>query len=74
MSAWAAGSMGAQNVEAPAGTIEGIVYDSLLTRGPLRGATVYVIGTTLVATTDSRGRFAISGVCLLYTSPSPRDS
>ena len=61
MSAWAAGSMGAQNVEAPAGTIEGIVYDSLLTRGPLRGATVYVIGTTLVAT------------CLLYTSPSPRD-
>jgi len=62
MSAWAAGSMGAQNVEAPAGTIEGIVYDSLLTRGPLRGATVYVIGTTLVATTDSRGRFAISGV------------
>ena len=51
-----------QNIEAPAGSIEGVVYDSLLTRGPLRGATVYVIGTTLVATTDQRGRFRITGV------------
>jgi hypothetical protein len=25
----------------PAGTIEGIVYDGLLTGGPLKGATVY---------------------------------
>ena len=54
--------MVAQNVETPAGSVEGIVYDSLLTRGPLRGATVYVIGTTLVATTDARGRFNTSGV------------
>lgn len=52
----------AQSLERPAGTIVGVVYDSLLTRAPLQGATVYVIGTTLVATTDARGRFTISGV------------
>jgi hypothetical protein len=49
-------------VEPRSGTIEGVVYDSLLARGPLRGATVYVIGSTLVATTDVRGRFTIGGV------------
>lgn len=59
---FAAARAAAQNVEPPAGIIAGVVYDSLLTRGPLRGATVYVIGTTLVATTDARGRFTISGV------------
>ena len=47
---------------APVGTIEGTVFDSLLTQRPLRGATVYVVGTTLAATTDDRGRFAIEGV------------
>ena len=44
------------------GTIEGIVFDSLLVKAPLRGATVYIIGATLTATTDSRGRFTIDGV------------
>ena len=62
LSGWAVEQSKAQGVEAPAGTIEGIVYDSLLARGPLRDATVYVIGTTLAATTDARGRFTIGGV------------
>jgi hypothetical protein len=44
------------------GTIEGTVFDSLFVKAPLRGATVYVIGVTLTATTDSRGRFTIDGV------------
>jgi len=47
---------------APVGTIEGTVYDSLIVKAPLRGATVYVIGTTLAATTDSRGRFTLGDV------------
>jgi len=46
----------------PTGSIEGVVYDSLLTRGPLRGATVYVVGTIFIASSDGRGRFAISGI------------
>jgi hypothetical protein len=53
---------GAQAVEAPAASIEGVVYDSLITGGPLKGATVYVIGTNLAATTDAKGRFAIGAV------------
>ena len=62
LSGWAVEPSKAQGVEAPAGMIEGIVYDSLLARGPLRDATVYVIGPTLTATTDARGRFTIGGV------------
>ena len=45
-----------------AGSVEGTVFDSLFVKRPLRGATVYVIGATLTATTDSRGRFTIDGV------------
>ena len=41
------------------GSVEGSVFDSLLVKGPLRGATVYVIGATLTTTTDSRGKFTI---------------
>lgn len=52
----------AQDAPAAGGSIAGVVYDSLLTSGPLRGATVYVIGTTHTATTDARGRFTIAGV------------
>ncbi len=37
--------------------VRGTVYDSLLTRAPLEGATVVVQGTALTATTDRRGRF-----------------
>ena len=48
--------------QGPVGTITGTVYDSLLTRGPLRGATVYVIGSTRLATSDARGRFTIDSV------------
>jgi hypothetical protein len=62
LSALALATSGAQGTETPPGVIEGVVYDSLLTKRPLQGATVYIIGTTLVATTDSRGRFAIAGV------------
>jgi hypothetical protein len=43
------------------GVVEGTVYDSLLTKGPVVGATVYAIGSNLTATTDRRGRFAIAG-------------
>ena len=50
LSGWAVEQSKAQGVEVPAGKIEEIVYDSLLARGPLRNATVYVIGTTLAAT------------------------
>jgi hypothetical protein len=53
---------GQANPQRGVGVIEGIVYDSLITRAPLRGATVYAIGTTLTATTDARGRFSIAGV------------
>jgi len=53
---------GAQGTGTPAGSIEGVVYDSLLTKGPLKGATVYVIGTNLAATTDTKGRFSIGTV------------
>ena len=44
------------------GTIEGTVFDSLVTRAPLKGASVFLIGTTVVATTDDRGRFTMTGV------------
>lgn len=39
--------------------VRGTVFDSLLTRAPLEGATVVVQGTTRTATTDRRGRFEI---------------
>ena len=55
-------SVGRAQDPVPPGSIEGVVFDSLLTGGPLRGATVYVIGTTLTTTTDARGRFTIAGV------------
>ena len=48
--------------QTPVGSITGVVYDSLLTRGPLRGATVYVIGNTRVVTSDGRGRFTIDSI------------
>jgi len=44
------------------GAIEGTVYDSLITKAPLARATVYLVGTTFVAQSDSRGRFALDGV------------
>jgi hypothetical protein len=44
------------------GRIAGTVYDSLITRGPIRGATVYVVGVNRVATSDARGRFVIDSV------------
>lgn len=43
-------------------TVRGSVFDSLLTRAPLEGATVIVHGTTHTATTDRRGRFEIRGL------------
>jgi hypothetical protein len=51
-----------QSTTGGVGTIEGTVFDSLLVKAPLRGATVYVIGATFTATTDSRGRFTIDGI------------
>lgn len=61
-----AGAAVAQSTSQPAspanGEIQGIVYDSLLTKGPLGGATVYVVGSTITAATDARGRFTLAGV------------
>jgi len=58
------GAVQAQSNGSPAlvGSVEGTVFDSLLVKGPLRGATVYVIGATLTTTTDSRGKFTIDNV------------
>jgi hypothetical protein len=42
--------------------VRGTVFDSLLTRRPLEGATVVVQGTNLTATTDRRGQFEIRGI------------
>ena len=53
---------GQEPVTTPGGTIEGTIYDSLLTRGPLKGATVYIVGTNHVVTSDVRGRFSIARV------------
>ena len=55
-------AVGQEPVTTPGGTIEGTIYDSLLTRGPLKGATVYVVGTNQVVTSDVRGRFSIARV------------
>jgi hypothetical protein len=52
----------AQNRADSVGTIEGVVYDSVISRAPLRSATVFIVGATQTATTDSKGRFTISGV------------
>ena len=41
---------------------------------PLAGANVIVDGTTKGAATDGEGKYTILNVCLLYTSPSPRDA
>lgn len=56
------GQATSQSPSPAAGVVEGAVYDSLLTRAPLGGATVYVVGTTASATTDRRGRFTLTGV------------
>ncbi len=50
-----AGSLGAQ-------TIRGVVYDSLMARGPLVGARVVLDGVEQSATTDRRGRFRLDDV------------
>jgi hypothetical protein len=42
--------------------LRGVIYDSLLTRGPMVGARVVVDGVSQTATTDRRGRFAIEDV------------
>jgi hypothetical protein len=39
--------------------VRGEIYDSLLTRAPLEGATILVQGTTRTATSDRRGRFVL---------------
>lgn len=62
LAAYGTALSGQANPPRGVGAIEGIVYDSLITRAPLRGATVYAIGTTLTATTDARGRFSIAGL------------
>jgi hypothetical protein len=43
-------------------TIRGLVYDSLLTGGPLAGAEVWLEGTNRTVRTDDLGRFEVTGV------------
>ena len=51
------------------GKLSGVITDKE-TGDPLIGANVMIEGTTLGAATDINGSYY---VCLLYTSPSPRD-
>ena len=61
--------------------VRGVVTD--VTGDPLPGVSVVVKGTTTGTTTDIDGRYSINAsntatlefsyICLLYTSPSPRD-
>jgi hypothetical protein len=44
------------------GGIQGTLYDSLVTKGPLSGATIYLIGSNFATTTDRRGRFEMANV------------
>lgn len=48
--------------EPAGGTIRGTVFDSLLARGPLAGATVVLQGTDRTVLTDRRGRFEFTGL------------
>ena len=60
----AAAGAGAQSA-APAGAtgvVRGVVYDSLVTAAPLRGAEVWLVGTPFRAVADSAGRFRLDGV------------
>lgn len=47
---------------ADAQTLRGIVYDSLLTRGPMEGARVALDGLPQSALTDRRGRFVLDDI------------
>ena len=59
-SVFAASTAGAQ---APAfGRVRGTIFDSLQTRRPLEGATVFISGTNGIAVTDERGHFEFDGV------------
>ena len=44
------------------GTIRGVVTDSLISRGPLQGATVVLQGAPHTAVTDRLGRFVMRDV------------
>lgn len=46
----------------PSVTLRGIVFDSLVTSAPLRGAEVFLDGTPFRTTTDSLGRFTIDSL------------
>ena len=52
------------------GALRGTVTDSLA-KSPLIGVNVFLVGSGLGCATDVDGQYRI---CLLYTSPSPRDS
>ena len=78
MSAWAAGPMAAQNVEAPAGSIEGIVYDSLLTFAhpafDAAGVQAPQVGVSVAGSSKARVTIATpKGTTLINAScPGPR--
>ena len=45
-----------------AGSITGVVFDSLVRNAPLAGAEVTIDGTQYTTSTDSRGRFRFDGI------------
>src|SRR5687768_11100094 len=56
------GPMSAAQPPDSVATVEGVVFDSLLTRAPLAGAEVWVEGTARTARTDRAGRFVLAGL------------
>src|SRR5680860_853107 len=52
-------------------TVTGQVTDD--TGEPLIGVNIQVKGTNKGTSTDFEGHFTLEDICLLYTSPSPRD-
>ena len=54
------------------GNIYGEIID-IDTHQPLPGANIIIENTDLGAGADVNGFFKIKNICLLYTSPSPRD-
>jgi len=57
-----AGSAAAQAAADTTAVIRGVVYDSLITDAPLRGAEVWLEGTNRTARADAVGRFEFAGL------------
>lgn len=71
-----ASTASAAGAQQPAfGRVRGTIFDSLQTRKPLEGATVFITGARGIAVTDDRGRFEMDSVplgkrALTFSTPS----